>query len=79
MKTREERQALRASMPRTPLNAHHMENARLLPDRGELLYRIPNGGIGVEVGAAFGEYTAEITERIARRSSTSSILVDGSL
>ncbi|MGO6693143.1 class I SAM-dependent methyltransferase [Rhizobium johnstonii] len=63
MKTREERQALRASMPRTPLSAHHMENARLLPDRGELLYRIPNGGIGVEVGAAFGEYTAEILEK----------------
>ncbi|MGO7594183.1 hypothetical protein AB9E13_34225, partial [Rhizobium leguminosarum] len=58
MKTREERQALRAIMPLTPLSAHHMENARLLPDRGELLYRIPNGVIGVEVGAAFGEYTA---------------------
>ncbi|RDJ13838.1 class I SAM-dependent methyltransferase [Rhizobium grahamii] len=63
MKTREERQAQRASMPRTQLSAHHLENARLLPDRGELLYRIPNGGIGLEIGAAFGEYTAEILEK----------------
>ncbi len=50
-------------MPRTTLGAYHLEHARLLPDRGELLYRIPHGGVAVEVGAAFGEYSREILEK----------------
>lgn len=32
----------------------------MLPDRSELLYRLPQKGVAAEVGAAFGAYTADI-------------------
>jgi len=38
-------------------------NAGLLPDRGELLYRLPHGGVGAEIGAAFGDFTGEILKK----------------
>ncbi len=57
---REIRRELRRNTPLTQLSMEHTENARLLPDRAELMKRIPKGGIGVEIGAAFGDYTADI-------------------
>lgn len=59
---RQERQELKAKMPRTVLDVRHTENCRVLPTREELLYRIASGGIAAEVGVAFGDFTASILE-----------------
>jgi predicted O-methyltransferase YrrM len=56
----EKRLALKQSMPRTMLSLHHTENCRLLPNRTELLHRLPHGGVAAEIGVAFGDYTREI-------------------
>jgi SAM-dependent methyltransferase len=56
----EKRQALKMSTPRTMLSLHHTENCRVLPNRSELLHRLPHGGVAAEIGVAFGDYTAEI-------------------
>ncbi|TKT80436.1 class I SAM-dependent methyltransferase [Aquamicrobium sp. LC103] len=63
MSTKEERQKLKQSMPRTHLSLFHTENCRVLPNRSELLYRLPHNGVAAEIGAAFGDYTAEILEK----------------
>ena len=63
MNTRDSRFYYKDAMPHTQLSLHHTENARLLPDRGELLYRLPHGGVGAEIGAAFGDFTGEILEK----------------
>lgn len=60
MSTKEERRALKQGTPSTTLQVFHTENCRVLPHRGELLYRLPQRGVAAEVGAAFGAYTAEI-------------------
>lgn len=61
---REERRAkLVAETPQTELQLFHTENCRVLPNRLELLHRLPNNGVAAEIGAAFGEYTAEILHR----------------
>jgi hypothetical protein len=67
MQTRDSRFQYKTAMPHTQLSLHHTENARLLPDRGELLHRLPHGGVCAEVGAAFGDFTAEIFEKNAPR------------
>jgi predicted O-methyltransferase YrrM len=56
----EKRQALKASTPLTMLSLHHTENCRVLPNRTELLHRLPHGGVVAEIGVAFGEYSREI-------------------
>lgn len=63
----EQRQVRRARLvadtPQTELGLFHTENCRVLPNRLELLHRLPNRGVAAEIGAAFGEYTAQILER----------------
>jgi predicted O-methyltransferase YrrM len=63
VKTREERLRLRSSTPRTRLDFVHTEGAKLLPDRNELLYRLPNHAVAAEIGVAEGEFTSEILKR----------------
>ncbi|MCA1368062.1 class I SAM-dependent methyltransferase [Bradyrhizobium sp. BRP14] len=64
MDQREQRRAkLVAGTPQTELEIFHTENCRVLPNRLELLHRLPNNGIAAEVGAAFGDYTGEIIQR----------------
>jgi predicted O-methyltransferase YrrM len=63
MTTREQRLALRQSTPRTFLDYAHTEEARLLPDRGKLLDKLPKGGIVAELGVAEGAFSAEIVAR----------------
>lgn len=63
MQTKEERQKLKSAMPVARLGVQHTENCRVLPNRGELLYRLKNGGVVAEIGAAFGDFTSEILQR----------------
>lgn len=63
MNTMEQRQRMKDQMPQTALSLYHTENCRLLPNRSELLYRLPRAGIAAEIGAAFGDYSAEILQR----------------
>ncbi|MDE4552686.1 class I SAM-dependent methyltransferase [Sinorhizobium meliloti] len=63
MNTKEERQQMKAKMPAARLGMQHTENCRVLPNRGELLYRLPNGGVVAEIGAAFGDFTGQIFDR----------------
>ncbi|MEX2739903.1 class I SAM-dependent methyltransferase [Rhizobium mongolense] len=63
MQTKEDRQKLKSSMPVARLSVFHTENCRVLPNRGELLYRLKNGGVAAEIGAAFGDFTGEIFQR----------------
>ena len=63
MTTREQRLALRQSTPRTFLDYAHTEEARLLPDRGKLLDKLPKGGIVAELGVAEGAFSEEIVAR----------------
>ncbi|SIR02848.1 Methyltransferase domain-containing protein [Rhizobium sp. RU35A] len=60
MQTVEQRQRLKESMPQTTLGLHHTEHCRLLPNRSELLLRLPRGGVCAEIGAAYGDFTADI-------------------
>ena len=55
-----ERTTARAAMPVVNLDPVHTENCRVLPDRRDLLRRLPKGGIGAEIGAAFGDFSKEI-------------------
>ncbi|WP_183828494.1 class I SAM-dependent methyltransferase [Rhizobium sp. BK377] len=63
MTTREQRLALRQSTPRTFLDYAHTEEAKLLPDRGKLLDKLPKGGIVAELGVAEGEFSEQILAR----------------
>jgi predicted O-methyltransferase YrrM len=49
-------------MPQVDLELRHTENCQVLPDRFELLRRMPSGGIAAEVGAAFGDFTVRILD-----------------
>jgi len=55
-----ERTTAKAAMPVTALDTAHTENCCVLPDRRDLLHRLPKAGIGAEVGAAFGDFSKEI-------------------
>lgn len=55
-----QRARAKQAMPVTQLELSHTENFRVLPDRTELLRRLPANGVVAEVGAAFGDYTSEI-------------------
>lgn len=59
------REALRRSMPKTPLGARHVEGARLLPNRLALLDAMPKGMTMAEVGVADGDFSVEILSRCA--------------
>lgn len=58
----ERRREMKRKMPRVRLTESHTEGATLLPNRRVLLERLPKDGVVAEIGAAFGEYTAEILE-----------------
>lgn len=60
MSSKIERAKQKSNMPRTRLGLQHTENCTVLPNRGELLFRLRNGGVAAEVGVAFGEFTSEI-------------------
>lgn len=57
------RAKIKSDMPTSALDMCHTEQCRVLPDRGEMLRRLPRGGIAAEIGAAFGDFTAEIIEK----------------
>lgn len=59
----EEREARRRGISQIPnfqLEPRHLDRCRLLPDRVELLRRLPRHAIAAEVGVAFGDFTALI-------------------
>ncbi|WNO61811.1 class I SAM-dependent methyltransferase [Rheinheimera sp. MMS21-TC3] len=47
-------------IPRIPLLQQHIEQARLITDRQELLQLLPKGGTVAELGVANGDYTKQI-------------------
>ncbi len=49
-------------MPAAKLPAHLLQNARILPDRTDILPLLPKGKVFVEVGVAFGQFTDLILE-----------------
>ena len=63
MSTKEQRQEMKARMPSTQLDLIHTQGCMVLPDRLELLNRLPKGGFAAEVGAAFGQFSREILDR----------------
>lgn len=48
--------------PRSELKMENLKNAKLLPDRVELLRKIPKGGIFIEIGVACGDFSKLIYE-----------------
>jgi len=46
--------------PLPKLDDTHLRNARMLPSREDLLVRLPQGGIVVEIGVAFGHFSRKI-------------------
>ncbi|MCA1439340.1 class I SAM-dependent methyltransferase [Ensifer sp. IC4062] len=63
MSTANQRYQLKKSLPNLEVSLTHTQNGRLLPNRSELLYRLPSGGVVAEIGAAFGDFTAEILNK----------------
>jgi predicted O-methyltransferase YrrM len=61
-KRRQKRRKIKAAMPAVDLDNCHTENCRLLGDRRELLKRMPRNAVAAEIGAAFGDFTEEITK-----------------
>lgn len=54
------RRAYRKSMPYVTLEHRHLENLKALPDRKELLRRMPASSIAAEFGVAGGEFSGAI-------------------
>ena len=52
--------ASNSNSPYVELTQQHLQNARLLPNRSDLLERLPKGGIVAEVGVDQGEFSDEI-------------------
>jgi len=59
----QERQAYKENLPRTHLKMLHTEECRVLPNRRQLLEKLPHGGVVAEVGVAGGDFSAEILAR----------------
>ena len=49
-----------ASIPSLPLEKKHIDSAKLIKDRAELLKLLPRSGICAELGVAEGSFTAQI-------------------
>ena len=62
---RDDRRRALSRVPHFALEARHLEQCRLLPDREELLRRLPQHAIAAEVGVAFGDFTALILREAA--------------
>jgi hypothetical protein len=58
----DDRRRILAAMPMVELRPEHVANCRVLPSRELLLGSIPSGGIGAEVGVAFGDFTRLILD-----------------
>ena len=58
---------LKASMPKIDLTLRHTLDCRVLPNRRELLRRLPRDGTAAEIGVAFADFTQEILELNAPR------------
>lgn len=54
------RREAKAGMPKVELDNCHTENCKILPNRLELLKRMPRNGMAAEIGAAFGDFTEQI-------------------
>jgi len=63
MTERDHRQAVKDRSFAGQLDFVHTERCRMLPNRNELLHRIPHHGVAAEIGAASGDYTGEILRR----------------
>ncbi|MDW9633602.1 class I SAM-dependent methyltransferase [Sinorhizobium meliloti] len=63
MSTPNQRHQLKKSLPNVEVSLTHTQNGRLLPNRSELLYRLPKAGVAAEIGAAFGDFTTEILNK----------------
>lgn len=51
------------SFPQPRLERRHLEGARLLPTRYDMLDELPKGGVVCEIGVANGDFSAEILKR----------------
>ena len=65
--TEELRRRIKQRTPRCDLAAAHLQGAKLLPSREDLLDRLPKAGVVAEVGVGFGDFSASILERAAPR------------
>jgi hypothetical protein len=54
------RKAEAQAIPYHDLEHRHLEHARLLANRSELLTRMPQGGVVAEIGVDEGEFSAQI-------------------
>lgn len=61
-------EARRTGLLWTHLGERHVRNARVVPNRFELLRRIPPGGAWVEVGCLFGHFSQMILSTASPRS-----------
>lgn len=64
---RKRREAEDARLPRTPLEAKHIANLRVLPDRHRMLDLLPKGAIVAEIGVDEGVFTEQILNRTSPR------------
>jgi len=62
------KEARRTGLLRTHLGERHVRNACVVPNRFELLGRIPSGGAWVEVGCLFGHFSQMILSTASPRS-----------
>ena len=61
--TKEQRQALKSRLPSTQLTLSHTQQCIVLPDRLDLLNRLPKQAVVAEIGVAFGDFSKEILAR----------------
>jgi hypothetical protein len=59
------RRGVEDRMPRSELRAEHVARCQLLLDRAVLLEKLPQGGVGAEIGVDQGDFTDQIL-RLAR-------------
>jgi hypothetical protein len=59
---RQSRQKLIQSFPSPCLERSHLEGAKLLPTRYDLLQELPKGSVVCEIGVANGDFSAQILE-----------------
>ena len=58
--TEEFRRQVKAGSPMVELNQRHVSGCEVLVNREELLKRLPFGGVGAEIGVAFGDLTGKL-------------------
>lgn len=63
MSTQEQRRSMKDRLPQTQLQIAHTGSCVVLPDRLEMLNRLPKRGVIAELGVAFGDFSKEILQR----------------